>query len=209
VIAGACASTSPTTVWLNSLPLVVRLSSTSISHVPAIGFATWKVAVCIGVPLTVWVVSRTPLTVRVLGGLPVVTVWVATEVPAGLTRNGVIGSSGLVSGVVTVTPRSGRPAGTLTLNVLIWPIPRPTVLVICVSNSPPVLGTSVRRAIGSEVAAPLAALNCTDSGWSPGAVGNASCSGIATTRCAAMVVVGDAGEVIQFCPEALKLTAPV
>ena len=28
---------------MNSLPLVVRLSSTSISHVPAIGFGTWNV----------------------------------------------------------------------------------------------------------------------------------------------------------------------
>src|SRR3954447_26686347 len=91
VIVGACGSTSPTTVWVNSLPLLVRLSATSISHVPAIGFATWKVAVCTGVPLTVWVVNRTPFTVRVLGGLPVVVVWVATEVPAGLTRYSVIG----------------------------------------------------------------------------------------------------------------------
>src|SRR5262249_19147074 len=44
VIAGACASTSPTTVCVNSLPLLVRFNATSISHVPAIGLATWTVA---------------------------------------------------------------------------------------------------------------------------------------------------------------------
>jgi hypothetical protein len=200
VIAGACGSTSPRTVWRNALPLLVRLSSTSISHVPAIGFGTWNVAV----PF----VSSTPFTVRVRGGLPVVVVWVATVVPAGLTRNSDIGLSGLASGVDTVTPRSARPAGTLMLNVLIWPIPRPTVLVIVVSNEPPALGMSVRRAIGSEVVAPLAAVNWTDSGWSPGAVGNATWSGIVAERCAPIVIAGEAGEVIQFWPAARKLTVP-
>src|ERR1700754_4184450 len=86
VIAGACGRTSPTTVCVNSLPLLVRFSATSISHVPACGFGTWNVATDICWPLTVCVVNAIPLTVRVRGGLPVVVVCVATDVPAGLTR---------------------------------------------------------------------------------------------------------------------------
>ena len=54
------------------------------------------------------------------------------------------------------------------------------LLVIVVSNGPPADGISVRRSTGSDVRAPLLAANCTDSGWSPGAVGMATRSGTVT-----------------------------
>jgi hypothetical protein len=48
------------------------------------------------------------------------------------------------------------------------------------------------------------------SAWTAVSVtGNATCSGIVADRCAAMAIAGEADEVIQLCPDALKLIVPV
>ena len=41
--------TLPWITWLNSLPLVVRLRTTTINHLPAVGFATDRFARAVGV----------------------------------------------------------------------------------------------------------------------------------------------------------------
>src|SRR5258707_6090976 len=105
---------------------------------------------------------------------------------------------------------SFSPEGTLMSYVEICPTPRPTVLVIGVRNVPPLDGISVRRATGSDVVAPLLAVNCTDSGWSPGVPGVATSSGTVALECGAIRTGNSvAGALMKCCPEIWKEMSPV
>ena len=53
------------------------------------------------------------------------------------------------------------------------------------------------------------AVNCTDSGWSPGLPGKATRSGTETLRCAGMTMGRDAGVVIQSWPDTRNDSGPV
>ena len=76
-------------------------------------------------------------------------------------------------------------------------------------NEPPADGMRVRRAIGTELSSPFGAVNCTDSGASPGAWGRAMLSGTLAELRGAMVTGADAGLVVKFWPLAWKVTVPV
>ena len=56
-------------------------------------------------------------------------------------------------------------------------------------NEPPADGMRVRRAIGTELSSPFGAVNCTDSGPSPGAWGRAMLRGTLAELRGGMVIV--------------------
>src|SRR5579863_517821 len=84
----------PYTVWVNSFPLTVRSSTTSICHGPGTGSRVYRLAVATGVPFDV--------------------VAVATSLPLGCTRKKVNPLSALASAVWNLTLRYLRPVGRLT-----------------------------------------------------------------------------------------------
>src|ERR1700722_2103425 len=117
--------------------------------------------------------------------------------------------SALASGAWKFTVSVDSPPGTLILKAFSWPKPRPTELVIRSWTAPRPAGIRVRRATGNEVSVVWPLVNCTDSGWSPGAAGNVTVSGTVALECALMVTGLLAGEVAQSCPDTLNDRFPV
>jgi hypothetical protein len=130
--------TSPLTTWVNSWPLVVRLSTTTISHLPGAGSATDRFARAVGV------VDPTPCSV-VVGVASAV-----TSAPAGLNSSYVYPLSGFASAVPNDTLIDCWPAGTSMKNSEFGePWLRPTLVPIVAWNGPPDDGITVRASTGT------------------------------------------------------------